>query len=232
MVFNKSPKCTKRVPAISPAANAEISNGIPREVEAFLALVGLAVCIPIFVIVALLIKLTSPGPVLFRQIRMGRHGVPFVLIKFRSMRPNVRGPMITAKRDDRITRFGRILRKTKIDELPELWNVARGDISLVGPRPEVVKHVDLENPMWQIVLNTRPGITDPMTLVLRNEEELLGEQSDPEDYYNKVLQPYKLAGYIEYLKRRSPLTDLKVIIQTFSAILIATQAPTSQADLE
>ena len=150
-----------------------MSNGIPRSVEMVLALGGLVVSSPLLFLAALLIRATSPGPVLFRQQRVGRFGKPFELLKFRSMRVENEGAQVTAKGDTRVTRVGRLLRKSKLDELPELWNVARGELSLVGPRLEVTKYVNLEDPLWRKVLEARPGITDPVTLRLRNEEEPL-----------------------------------------------------------
>ena len=126
----------------------------------------------------------------------------------------------------RITRVGRLLRKSKLDELPELWNVARGDLSLVGPRPEVPRYVDLNNPLWRRVLEARPGITDPVTLRLRNEEELLaGCKGDPEQFYLNTLQPYKLHGYVTYLRQRSWRTDVGVLLGTLLAVVFPAQAP-------
>jgi len=199
-------------------AGSEGRRGIPRGVESVLALGGLVVSSPFLFLGAILIRATSPGPVLFRQKRMGRYGKPFELIKFRSMRVDNDGAQVTAKGDARITRIGRLLRKTKLDEMPELWNVVRGELSLVGPRPEVARYVDLDNPLWQKVLEARPGITDPVTLTLRNEEELLGEQANPEAFYVKTLQPYKLEGYVTYLQKRTWKTDVGVLLGTLSAI--------------
>jgi lipopolysaccharide/colanic/teichoic acid biosynthesis glycosyltransferase len=136
------------------------------------------------------------------------------------MRTQVAGPGVTARDDPRITRVGRVLRRTKIDELPELVNVLRGDLSLVGPRPEVPEHVDLANPAWQEILRARPGVTDPVTLRLRDEESLLARvQGDRGRYYREVLQPQKLRGYVDYLRRRSWRTDLGVLVETAFAVL-------------
>jgi lipopolysaccharide/colanic/teichoic acid biosynthesis glycosyltransferase len=115
---------------------------------------------------------------------------------------------------------GKFLRKTKLDELPELWNILKGDMSLIGPRPEVPRYVDLDDPMWRLVLEARPGITDPMTLRLRNEEALLVEVvGDRERFYLETLQPFKLEGYLDYLQRRSWRSDLKVLWQTIVAVV-------------
>lgn len=136
------------------------------------------------------------------------------------MRPSVDGPQVTSGNDARITRAGKFLRKTKLDELPTFWNVIKGDMALVGPRPEVPRYVKFDDPVWQKVLEVRPGITDPITLQLRNEEELLAHVAgDPEEYYLNELQPQKLRAYLEYLQKRNWLTDLKVLGQTLLALI-------------
>jgi len=196
-----------------------------------LALGGLVVSSPLLFLAAVLIRATSPGPVLFRQKRVGLFGKLFELIKLRSMRIGNEGTQVTAKGDIRVTQVGRLLRKSKLDELPELWNVARGELSLVGPRPEVPKYVNLEDPLWQRVLEARPGITDPVTLKLRNEEELLATcEGDPEIFYLKTLQPYKLFGYVQYLRKRNWRSDVNVILRTVSAVIFASKAPPPGAE--
>lgn len=203
-----------------------MNNGIPRSVEMVLALGGLVVSSPLLFLAVLLIWATSPGPVLFRQQRVGRFGKPFELLKFRSMCVENEGAQVTAKGDARVTRVGRLLRKSKLDELPELWNVARGELSLVGPRPEVPKYVNLQDPLWQKVLEARPGITDPVTLILRNEEELLaGCKGPPERFYLNTLQPYKLLGYVEYLRQRTWRSDVRVLLNTVCAVVFPGKAP-------
>ena len=183
-------------------------------------------CSPLLGAIALAVRLTSTGPVLFRQRRMGLGGKEFTVLKFRTMRVNQDPPGATATGDLRVTPLGRWLRRFKLDELPELWNVFRGDMSLVGPRPEVPRLVDVSNPAWRVVLSTRPGITDPVTLRLRNEERLLaGVPESPERFYREVLQPYKLAGYLEYQSRRSMGSDLGVIVSTIGAVLVPTAVP-------
>ncbi len=199
-------------------------KGLPRPVEALLAIAGLTLAIPIMAGVAVLIKATSTGPVLFQQRRAGLNGRSFRLHKFRSMQAANKGIGVTPSGDPRVTPIGRLIRKTKLDELPELWNVVRGDISLVGPRPEVPRYVDMKNPLWQKVLQVRPGITDPVTLCLRNEEELLGGQRDPEGFYLHTLQAYKLAGYLEYLERRTWISDVRVIFRSLAAIILPDKA--------
>ena len=136
------------------------------------------------------------------------------------MRPSLDGPQVTSGNDARITKPGKFLRKTKLDELPTFWNVIKGDMALVGPRPEVPRYVKFDDPVWRKVLQVRPGITDPITLQLRNEEELLAHVAgDPEEYYLNELQPQKLKAYLEYLERRNWLTDLSVLGQTLLALV-------------
>ncbi|MGO9621880.1 MAG: sugar transferase [Desulfobaccales bacterium] len=193
--------------------------------EIILALGGLIIGSPWLFLAAVIIRSTSPGPVLFRQQRVGRFGKSFELVKFRSMRIENEEPQITAKNDVRVTRVGRLLRKSKLDELPELWNVVRGDLALVGPRPEVPKYVNLEDPLWHKVLEVRPGITDPVTVRLRNEEELLLRcGGDPEIFYVNTLQPYKLVGYLDYLQQRTWRTDVRVLLGTVFAIILPVKA--------
>ena len=208
-----------------------LRRGLPRWLEVTWALCGLALCSPILAIASLGVKLSSPGPVLFKQRRVGRAGRTFCLIKFRTMKGGEGGPQVTSSDDKRITSVGRLLRKTKIDELPELWNVVKGDISLVGPRPEVPGHVDLSDPLWQRVLEVRPGITDPVTLRLRSEEELMGQvEQDREEFYLKVLQRYKLKGYLQYLEIRTFWSDIRVLVETVLAVVIASGAPSPTLD--
>jgi lipopolysaccharide/colanic/teichoic acid biosynthesis glycosyltransferase len=213
------------------ADRAPLRTGIPRFVEAALAGVVFVLCTPVLAAVALTVWATSPGPVLFRQCRVGRGGCEFTLLKFRTMWVNQAGFQVTAKGDPRITGLGRWLRLFKLDELPELWNVVRGDMSLVGPRPEVPRYVDLANPLWRNVLQARPGITDPVTLRLRNEEDLMAAAAgDGERFYLDTLQPYKLIGYLDYLRQRSFLADIGVILQTLLAVLVPASAPPPSLD--
>lgn len=167
-----------------------------------------------------LVKASSPGPVLFRQQRVGRGGTPFELWKFRSMRTDSgTGPQVTADRDPRITSIGRLLRKTKLDELPELFNVLKGDLSLVGPRPEVARYVALyPEAEREFLQRYRPGITDPATVRFRNEEEILARASDPERAYREEVLPEKLRMYRAYLEGASFMSDFKVLAQTLWVI--------------
>jgi len=182
---------------------------------------GLVLCAPLFGLIALLIKLDSPGSIFFAHERVGRYGRKFKVLKFRTMVPDApqRGIPVTAGDDPRITRIGRILRKTKLDELPQLWNVLKGDMSLVGPRPEVERYVQLWEPVLrEQVLRVRPGITGLTQIRYRHEEALLAQQPDPEKYYREVLLPRKLASDVEYVQRRSLAFDLYLLGRTIIAL--------------
>ncbi|HTY42070.1 MAG TPA: sugar transferase [Thermoanaerobaculia bacterium] len=201
-------------------------GGLPRLVEGFLAASGLVLLSPVMALCSLAVLLTTGSPILFRQIRVGRGGRPFTLVKFRTMRAAGGGPEVTASGDARITPVGRFLRRWKLDELPELWNVVLGEMSLVGPRPEVPAYVDPEAPAWREVLDARPGLTDPTTLALRDEEALLASiAGDRELFYRESLQPRKLEGYRQYLRRRTWRSDLGVLFRTVAAILFPARAP-------
>lgn len=182
---------------------------------------GLLVLSPLFVLMALWIKCDSKGPVFYRQVRVGRHGKDFRLFKFRSMRvgSDRKGLITVGGHDPRITRSGYFIRKYKLDELPQLINVFIGDMSLVGPRPEVRKYVDLYTPEQRHVLDVRPGITDPASIRYRNENELLGAADDPERYYVDVILLDKLRLNLDYVAKHSFGHDLSIIFQTFAAIL-------------
>ena len=198
------------------------SVGIPRSIEIVMALFGLTLFAPLMGLSALAILLTSGSPVIFRQQRIGRRGIPFLLYKLRTMKVvHDTDLQVTAGGDSRVLPVGRFLRRTKMDELPELWNVLKGDISLVGPRPEVPRYVDMSNPLWKVVLEARPGITDQTTLWLRNEETLLASvDADREEFYLKTLQPLKLLSYVSYLRYRSFWRDLTVLLQTCAAVVL------------
>jgi len=180
------------------------------------ATVGFAIISPFLVLVAILIKLDSKGPVFFFQQRMGKDGKIFRLIKFRSMYVDTKKEKegFTPGDSSRITRIGKIIRKTKIDELPELINVIKGDMSLVGPRPEVPKYRRFYSGKYREVLKLRPGITDLASIKYRNEEEILEKNDDPEKTYTEVILPDKLELALEYKKKMSFSTDLKMIFST------------------
>ena len=170
----------------------------------------------LFVFVALWVGLSSKGGVFYRQRRVGRCNRDFTIYKFRSMRVNSdrQGLLTIGGRDDRITKVGVFIRKYKLDELPQLFNVLRGDMSFVGPRPEVRKYVELYTEEQKKVLTVRPGITSLSSIKYRNENEILSRSDNPEQYYIDVIMQDKLAIELDYLEQRSLLTDIKVIFQT------------------
>jgi lipopolysaccharide/colanic/teichoic acid biosynthesis glycosyltransferase len=207
------------------------ARGLPRWFDVAIALVGLGLAAPLIALSGLAIVFTSGLPVLFCQTRVGRSGHNFELYKLRTMKPSTNGPQITSGNDVRITRLGGFLRHSKLDELPTLWNVLRGDMSLVGPRPEVPRFVKPADPIWQKVLSVRPGITDPVTLHLRSEAELLARiEGDTEQYYVNELQPSKLKGYVAYLETRTWRSDLRVILETFAAVVVPGEVSPLNAD--
>lgn len=182
---------------------------------------GLLVLSPLFLIIAIWIKLDSKGPVFYRQVRVGRNNKDFRIFKFRSMRVGSdKGSLVTiGGRDPRVTRSGYWIRKFKLDELPQLINVFIGDMSLVGPRPEVRHYVDYWTPEQMHVLDVRPGITDPASIKFRNENELMEKAEDPEKYYIEVIMQEKLKLYLEYVNNHSFWGDIGLIFKTFWTII-------------
>ncbi len=182
---------------------------------------GLLLLSPLFLIVAIWIRLDSPGPVFYRQTRVGRYNKDFRLLKFRSMRvgSDKKGLITVGGRDPRVTRSGYYIRKYKLDELPQLINVFKGDMSLVGPRPEVRKYVDLYTPEQLHVLDVRPGITDMASIRYRNENELLELAADPEQFYRDTVMQDKLRINLEYVSDHSFFKDIKIILMTFKAVV-------------
>jgi len=180
------------------------------------AFVGLLFLLPLLLLVALLIKIDSRGPVFFRQERIGRDFRPFLIYKFRTMVQDAsrKGGSITFGLDPRITRVGRLLRKTKIDELPQLINVLRGEMSFVGPRPEVWQYVELFRQDYEEILKVLPGITDLASLRYRHEAEILGRSENPEDEYVRRVLPEKIRLAKEYVRRSSLLFDVTIIFKT------------------
>jgi len=193
-----------------------------RVFDAVAAALGLLLLSPLLLVLALLVKLTSPGPVFYRQQRAGRHGKLFRIAKFRSMfdGSDQTGPTLTSAGDRRVTPVGRVLRRLKLDELPQLWNVLTGEMSLVGPRPEVPHYVESYSASQRRVLTVRPGITDPASIAYRQEEQLLGAQPDPERYYREVVLPEKLSMNLEYVDHISFAYDLSLVLRTTGSILI------------
>ena len=192
-----------------------------RLFDILLSGLGLLIISPLFLIVAIWIKLDSPGPIFYRQVRVGRYNKDFRIFKFRSMRiGSDKGSLVTiGGRDPRITRSGYFIRKFKIDELPQLINVLVGDMSLVGPRPEVRHYVNYWTEEQMHVLDVRPGITDPASIKFRNENELLAQAEDPEKYYIEVIMQDKIKLYLDYVKKNSLWYDIKLIFQTFWVII-------------
>ncbi len=182
---------------------------------------GLIVLSPVFMILAIWIKLDSPGPVFYRQVRVGRGNKDFRIFKFRSMRVGSdKGSLVTiGGHDPRITRSGYFIRKFKLDEFPQLINVFVGDMSLVGPRPEVRHYVDYWTPEQMHVLDVRPGITDPASIKFRNENELMEAASDPEKYYIEFIMQEKIKLYLEYVLNHSFFGDIGLIFKTFWVIV-------------
>ena len=209
-------------------------KGLPRSIQVLFALSALLLLLPLLVAAALAVKLTSRGTFLFRQRRMGRDGKEFTLYKLRTMFSANDGPLVTSSSDSRVTPVGRFLRKTKIDEMPQFWNVVIGDMDLIGPRPEVPGLVDFSDPMWNRILSVRPGLSDPITLSLRNEEALLGKyEHHYPSFYKDILQPMKMRGYIRCLEQRSWRNDLRIILLTARFVLIPGAVPVpSNEDLQ
>lgn len=191
---------------------------VKRMLDVGFALAGLVLLSPLLLVVAAAIIVTDPGPVFFRQMRVGRGFVPFRVFKFRTMRVGGGGPEITTGGDARITPIGRLLRKSKLDELPQLFNVLCGDMSLVGPRPEVAKYVELFREAYKTILLVRPGITDYAAIEYRDEEAVLRAFADPEKGYVDKVLPYKITLYRRYLADMSFVTDLKIIVATLCKI--------------
>lgn len=179
------------------------------------SLAGLLILWPVMLIIAILIAIRMPeGPILFRQQRVGRHGKLFTLVKFRTMTPSHSGSTVSVAGEARITPLGATLRRWKLDELPELWNVLCGDMSLVGPRPDVPGYADRLTGDDRRLLELRPGITGPATLKYRDEERLLAMQPDPIAYNDNIIYPDKVRINLRYLDNRSFLGDLRIIAAT------------------
>ena len=190
-----------------------------RAFDILCSFLGLAVLSPVLLVVSVLVADTSPGGVLFRQERIGKDGRPFRIFKFRSMRKDNAGLKITTGNDSRITPVGRFLRKSKIDELPQLINVLVGDMSFVGPRPEVADYVNLYTPYQRQVLLVRPGITGLASIRFRNENDLLTASDDPNRTYVEQIMPRKIDLDLEYIPHASVFYDIKLIFQTFAVVI-------------
>jgi lipopolysaccharide/colanic/teichoic acid biosynthesis glycosyltransferase len=180
------------------------------------AVVGLVILSPLLLLIAALVKFYDGGPVFFIQERIGWRGRPFRMWKFRTMRTEPSGVELTVGADPRITPVGRWLRRFKVDEFPQLWNVARGEMSLVGPRPEVARFVEAYTPAQRAVLELRPGITDPASFAFFDESELLGRVADPERFYRDQLMAEKIRINQDYAKRANLGTDIVLILATLA----------------
>jgi lipopolysaccharide/colanic/teichoic acid biosynthesis glycosyltransferase len=191
-----------------------------RAFDIVFSFIGLLLLQPLFGITAVMIKVDSTGPVFFKQGRVGKNFRRFVIYKFRTMVVDAekKGLRITSGGDHRVTSTGRILRKFKIDELPQLFNVLKGDMSFVGPRPEVEEYVKLYEEDYREILKRRPGITDVSSIIFREEEAVLKNQVDPEEYYKTILLPEKIRLSKEYIKNSSFIYDLKLILSTLHKI--------------
>lgn len=192
-----------------------------RAMDIVLSACALAVLWPLLLLIALAIWIDDPGPVFYRQVRVGRNGKTFRIFKFRSMVMDAdkKGLAITVGRDSRITRVGTVLRKTKLDELAQLLNVILGQMSFVGPRPEVPKYVELYTPYQRQVLLVRPGITDYASIAYRNENDLLAGAPNPEAMYIEQIMPDKIELNMKYLREISPLADIRLILKTIVAVI-------------
>ena len=194
---------------------------VKRTFDILLSAIGLILLLPLEILIALMIYIEDRGSVFFLQKRIGLNRQPFTLYKFRSMTVNNGSSdgSFDAGDQSRVTKIGKVLRKTKIDELPQLINVLNGDMSLVGPRPEVKKWVDLYPQQWAFVLTVKPGITDYASILFRNEEELLSQALNPDLYYKETILPRKLTIYSEYINNQSFIGDLKIIFKSIYSII-------------
>lgn len=186
---------------------------------------ALLVLLPLMVVLALAVALGSPGGAFFRQTRVGRNGEPFQLLKFRSMRPGseAKGQITVGERDPRITGVGHFLRRTKLDELPQLLNILKGDMSVVGPRPEVPRYVALYTAEQREVLRVRPGLTSLASIAYINENEVLGRSADPERTYVEEVMPAKLALDLRYVRDQNLALDLRIIAGTLAGLFQGTK---------
>ncbi|HSS98562.1 MAG TPA: sugar transferase [Terriglobales bacterium] len=194
-----------------------------RLLDSCLSTLGLVILLPLFALIAILLKFTSSGPIFYRQSRVGKAGQNFKILKFRTMQVDAdkQGPSITVAGDSRITPTGRILRALKLDELPQLWNVLKGDMSLVGPRPEVPLYVQSYTEEQRKVLQVRPGITDLTSLAYRTEEALLASQPDAEHHYQEIVLPHKLSLNAEYILNITLKYDLSILGKTLFSLFLS-----------
>ena len=193
---------------------------LKRFFDLILSFIGLLIIVPILFLITILIKISSSGPVFYKQVRVGKNNKDFKIFKFRTMHVNAhkKGLLTVGGRDPRVTSIGYYLRKFKLDELPQLINVFIGDMSFVGPRPEVRQFVNLYSEIQMKVLNVKPGITDLASIEFRNENEILSKEEDPNQYYIDYIMPKKLEINLKYINQRNLLKDFVVIIKTIKVI--------------
>ena len=193
---------------------------LKRAFDFICSTLGLLILFPLWITIVLILCIDDRGPILFIQKRVGLNHRPFLLYKFRSMAPdnNLPSDNFEAGNLSRVTRTGKFLRKTKLDELPQLINVLKGDMSLVGPRPEVRKWVEIYPDKWARVLTIKPGITDNASVLFRNEEEVLSMEANPENYYKEIILPEKLNQYIKYVNNHPFAGDVAIILRTIFSI--------------
>lgn len=201
--------------------SVSFNDFLKRTFDVVMSSIGLILLSPFFLIISILIKMDSKGPILFKQTRVGRYEKDFKILKFRTMVTDAekKGAQITVGRDSRITKVGHLLRKSKLDELPQLINVFKGDMSLVGPRPEVPRYTQYYNETQKRIFEIRPGITDYASIKYRDENEILALSSDPEKTYIEEIMVDKLKLNLEYLGKRSLITDIKIIFKTLYKII-------------
>ena len=194
---------------------------LKRGFDFIVSLIGCIVLMPIYILIAILIKIDSRGPIFFKQKRVGQYGKIFKILKYRTMVVDAEniGKQITVGDDKRITKIGKFLRKYKLDELPQLFNVLKGEMSLVGPRPEVPKYVELYNYEEKKVLNVKPGITDFASIEYRDENEILGKVDNPEEYYINVIMKHKLELNLKYINNNNIFIDINIILKTLMKCL-------------
>jgi lipopolysaccharide/colanic/teichoic acid biosynthesis glycosyltransferase len=199
-----------------------VDNFIKRSFDFIVSLISLVLLIPFFFIIAIVIRLDSTGPVFFRQVRIGQYGIPFHIHKFRTMivDAEIKGLQVTVRKDPRITRVGNFLRQYKLDELPQLFDVFIGKMSLVGPRPEVPKYIVNYSPeIRDIVFSVKPGITDNASILYYSENDLLTMSNNPEKVYLEEILPKKLQSYVDYVKHQTFWGDIEIILKTLMLLI-------------
>ena len=212
---------TERMDIAKVLESRRLLLALKRAMDIVISGCALFVLWPVLLLIAAAIRIDDPGPVFYRQVRIGLNGKPFRILKFRTMVVDAdkKGLQITVGRDNRITRMGAMLRKTKLDELPQLINVLTGEMSFVGPRPEVPRYVEMYTPYQRQVLLVRPGITDYASIAYRNENDMLAGAENPEELYIGTIMPDKIELNMKYLREISPATDIRLIFRTIAAVI-------------